>query len=381
LFGDSGSGKTWLYKHAFSKKGIEFLTVDLAKAKTDGLDYALASALPQPRWKTIKRSADVRGSWAILDFGLKGGVKSEQEPVEVSPFDAILEYVSTTQNTSFLVFDNLEQVSGDRKILEEILSLVIQLDNSESGGSVLRFLFVGVVSDMTEIVAAHDFSGTIGNRLYELPEVDRFSEVEAEALLRRGFEDKLKVTNDSELDYYREISYLTDRNAQQLHALSFEIACACRSSGYHLTQDWFSKGVERWERSSLNLHAAQVASRMNKRDTRIQRRNQVLFAMALSDKSEFKVSDIDNDVRRLFPDDSMDKRQLGIDSIVKQLSSGYGNILRPIADGQAYRFSHPKMRPAIRMKLSHLKSESSRQRIYSTGRKGLEELGRILKGI
>ncbi|WP_299142839.1 AAA family ATPase [uncultured Tateyamaria sp.] len=369
VFGDSGSGKTWLYKQAFSEKGADFLVVDLAKADLNGLDYALASALPQPRWKTIKRTSGGNANWKILDFGFGGSIKQEEEPVEVDAFDAIIEYVKQSGRNTFLVFDNLEQVSRNQDILKQILSLVIQLDNASSGGDVLRFLFVGVVSDMAEVVAAHDFAGTIGNRLYELPEVQRLNPEETAQLLERGFCEKLKIDLDRDYDYFKDIAFLTDRNAQQLHSLSYEIACEARDAGYKLNKEVFDRGVQRWESSSLKLYSAQVQRRMNKRDTRIQRRNQVLFAMAISDKTEFTTSDVEAKVRELFPGDAEGKQQLGIDQIVKQLATGTDNILAPVADGTFYRFAHPKYRPAIRMRLEHLKKKSGKQRIDVQGRR------------
>ena len=108
------------------------------------------------------------------------------------PFDKLVGELSKERgSTKFLVFDNLEQVSSDNEIIRGIARLVIRLDNPRFALSGVRFIFVGVVSDMKHIVSSHDQSGSVANRLVELPEVARLEDQQSESLLDRGF-TKLK---------------------------------------------------------------------------------------------------------------------------------------------------------------------------------------------
>lgn len=48
VFGDSGNGKTWLYQKVLKDKKCPYILVDLAIAKTNGLDNAFRNALENP---------------------------------------------------------------------------------------------------------------------------------------------------------------------------------------------------------------------------------------------------------------------------------------------------------------------------------------------
>lgn len=176
VFGDSGSGKTWLYKEYFKKADISFLAVDLSIAVTEGLDSAIFKSLPASKWRAVKRTVGAGGETKLYVMKAGGDVKTEYESVPEAPLDALISELNKKRNgRGFIVFDNFEQISRDENLLRDICSLIVRLDNPNFAQHNVRFLFVGVIADMKELISRFDFAGTIGNRLDEIPEVARLT--------------------------------------------------------------------------------------------------------------------------------------------------------------------------------------------------------------
>ena len=352
VFGDSGSGKTWLYKEYFRKEDIPYVTVDLSVALTEGLSAALARALPASEWRAIRRT--ISGATDANFYVVKAGgeVEVEYEKTEQSPLDAILSHLGENRaRKRFIVFDNFEQVSTSPGLLREIASLIIRLDSDNFARHGVRFLFVGVVADMKELIAHYDQAGTVANRIVEIPEVERLTPDEAFALVQRGLFEKLEIETEPERERLIErILFLSDRNAQQLHELCYEIACEAEENKWKLTTEGLARAENDWVETSLSIYRAQIEARMNKKETKIQRRNQVLFCIGAAGGNRIKASEIDAMVRELFPDRA-GVDQLGVDQILAGLADGKNPILIRNPNEPTYRLAHPKLRLAIRVRL------------------------------
>lgn len=352
VFGDSGSGKTWLYKKYFDENEILFITVDLSVAVSGGISEALADALPSSEWEPVRRTVKGEAGAKVFVAKAGGSYETEYKKKEIDPLEAVLRELRDKEaKARFIVFDNFEQISRNRALLEEIASLVIRLDNARFAQQGVRFLFVGVVADMKEMIASYDHADTVSNRVAEIPEVEQLSESEAASLIERGLFEKLKIeTAIEKSDLIARVSFLSDRNAQQLHELAYEIACEAEENNWLIDAEGLKRAEEDWVETSLSIYRAQIESRMNKRDTKIQRRNQVLFCLGVSNSDRIKAADIDSQVRELFPD-SVSASQLGIDQILSSLADGINPILLRNPNEPTYRLAHPKLRPAIRVRL------------------------------
>lgn len=360
IFGDSGSGKTWLYKKVFAQNGNRYRTVDLSIAIKDGLNAALKDSLPDREWEAVEKeeSDAVKANFVVATPS--EARKTKYKKAELDPLDCILADLSASKGpTSFIVFDNFEQISSKPDLLEEITSLIIRLDNAKFSSFNVRFLFVGVVSDMKELVAKYDFAGTVTNRLVEVPEVERLTDHEATQLVDRGMVDLLKVEFENDMDdVVTAIKFMSDRNAQQLHELCYELACEARDNDWVVGDEQFAAAKEDWSENSLSIHKAQVEARMNKRDTKIQRRNQVLFCLGVAETSYLRVNQVDQMIRKHFPD-TVSAKQLGVDQIMSGLAEGTNPILRKNPNENTYRLSHPKLRQALRIRLEELSSKKT----------------------
>lgn len=351
IFGDSGSGKTWLYKEHFRVNSIPFRTVDLSVALTEGIDASLAKSLPTDVWKPVKRTVEGAGSADLWVVKAGANVTTEYE-AQFSPLDALLnDLASENSPVKFIVFDNFEQVSVRKDLMEAITSLVIRLDSPNFAQHKVKFLFVGVVADMKELIASYDHAGTVANRVTEIPEVERLTHDEAKMLVERGLFEKLQIDYaGSRQELINRVLFLTNRNAQQIHELCYEIGCEAEENSWVLSEVGFRSAERDWIEKSLSHYNAHIESRMNKRETKIQRRNQVLFCLGATESYSLKAAEIDAMIREIFPD-TVSVDQLGVDQILAGLADGKNPILIRNPNESSYRLAHPKLRLAIRVRL------------------------------
>ena len=347
LFGDSGCGKTWLYQRYLKRQSIPFKVVDLSIAMDGGLDHAFRDALTDGYgWKPTAKGESVEGGAKVVLEAHKK-VETQYSFHDVSPFDKIVTELSGgNSKPKFLIFDNLEQISSDPTLLKSIARLTIRLDNPRFALSGVRFLLVGVVSDMKQLVAHHDQAGTVANRLTEIPEVLNLSYSETHQLVQRGFK-KLKMKVLDEVHLVRNVYYLTFGNPQQVHALCYQIACEAEKADWQVGDSQIENGFSCWVEESLGQHKAMVEPRLNKKETKVQRRNQVLHVVATSSHTELSATEVEALVRHEFPD-SARSESLGCYQILRGLCEGKNPLMVHLSATGQFRIAHPKIRLAIR---------------------------------
>jgi hypothetical protein len=170
--------------------------------------------------------------------------------------------------------------------------------------------------------------------------------------VNKGFLDELGVTVAEEdlSAIAKRIAWVTDGIPQQLHEYCYELALiAERNAGTLMKEDCDEADVA-WLKTALTSSYTAVEASMNSRTTVAGRRNQTIFAIGLCQRSEFKYDEIEDIVRREFPESTNDKSLN-----VVQLLSGLAELDSPLIvrtpKGDAYRLVNPKYRMSIRTML------------------------------
>ena len=106
-----------------------------------------------------------------------------------------------------------------------------------------------------------------------------------------------------------------------------------------------------WLKQSLSANYSVIESVMNERDTKVGRRNQTLYSLGLVESEEFKWSDVEEILRREFPD-STNNLTLNLAQILGGLALTKDNpIIKRSPKGDAYCFFDPKYRMCLRAML------------------------------
>ena len=146
-------------------------------------------------------------------------------------------------------------------------------------------------------------------------------------------------------------------NCTAYNELCLALANEAIRKGGNINESVIKAAEAAWLEESLSSDWAVIESSMNARETRAGRKNQVLFALGVCDKEDFRYTDVERIVRAEFPRTTRDIT-LNVNQILTGLEQLPSQLIRRTARGDAYRFVSPKIRIAIRTGLIKTSSET-----------------------
>lgn len=257
VHGESGNGKTWLFKRVLARKKIPFEVVNLANAVLHG------SLLKAFDAKIAELGAEREvGRTEEFDIGFRpGGIGAggkQQTQISIaaqSAFGTLVSHLNSEARgkRSVLVLDNFEQIVDDHESLKAVASIIISADEESIAKHGVKLLIVGVPRDLKQLVAKVSNAATIANRLIEIPEVARMTLDEATSLMARGFEKELGYSfSINKQQLYKEICWKTDRIAQQIHELCLKIALEAERFDRVISPEIVAKAERKWLEESFS---------------------------------------------------------------------------------------------------------------------------------
>jgi len=189
VHGESGNGKTWLYKKVFSDMELPYTVVNLANAsRFESLKAAFKD-------KATKKSSGMSISGKVINrnasasiLGVRGGISDQMilTAAEEDPLEALMSLVhkEAGDKKALIVLDNFEQILGSKELVKEISDSLILLDDEDYAKFNVKFCLVGVPSDIREYLSKQNSLETISNRVVEISEVARLTSCEAKLLLK-----------------------------------------------------------------------------------------------------------------------------------------------------------------------------------------------------
>ncbi len=358
IHGESGTGKSWLYKKTFRDAGVQFLVANLANASRLGSIAAELKNLIDREGNAVKTGYEEEKSAEVSALVAKGELShtGQYDIGQMEPFEATLRFLRNKAggNAAVLVFDNLEAAFTE-PLLKELADLVILCDDERYSKYAIKILIVGVPNGIKEYFYKTPHHSTVANRLTELPEVARMGDDECASLVKRGLAEKLQYKVPEIEKIVRHVSWITDRIPQMVHEYCLELAFLGEETR-SVNPDNVSTADVAWLSKSQYFAYSAIESHMNERDTKAGRRNQTLFALSLCDGEEFRAPEIEGLVRAEFPT-STDETALNVPQMMSQLSSGERPIIRRSPKGDAFAFADPRYRMALRTMLTKTADE------------------------
>jgi hypothetical protein len=271
-----------------------------------------------------------------------------------SSFESLLRLVRqrAAKQQAILVYDNFEQVASNPNVVKSISDTIILLDDDDLAKYQVKLCIVGVPTDIKDYLSKSSPNiTTLANRLTEVPEVARMSKEEATTLIASGFK-KLgyRINIPKVTDLYDAIAWKTDRIAQHIHEYCLAIAHEAERNFFIIDEALSERAEREWLKQTLTADYTAIEERMNARDTKAGRRNQVLFSLGKCDTEEFRYGDIEKIVRTEFPKNTTGV-SLNIAGNLTELSSEPKPLIRRTPKGDAYRFTSPKYRMCLRTML------------------------------
>lgn len=356
VHGESGNGKSWLYKKVFSDRNVPYVTINLANAVRHG---SIAKAI---EFK-LREVADDETALAQIvvnieagvmpgGLGIKGSQQRLLKVVEKDPLVALMGFVSdmSGKRPPLIVFDNFELILDHQELVQELSSMIVLLDDEDLAKYRLKYCIVGVPSGIRDYLSKASNSYTVSNRLTELNEVARLTHEEARQLLNKGFIGQLGLDVSEPEKVFNRVLFATDRIAEHLHELALEISRLAIDRGNVVSLKTVEDAEFVWFNQSISASRHIVDENINSIETKTGRRNQAIYAIGQIQMEEFKPTDVEEMVRQLFPDSTRGVN-LNMFQTLSELSSRSTPLLKKTARGGAYRVINPKARIAIRLML------------------------------
>lgn len=366
LCGESGVGKSWLYKKILSEQGVDYYVCNLANVHRLGTINLVTKDLADDLLG-IKKVSFTESKSAEANIAIAKGSLSNVGTFRISEKDPFAELLNAIRDKSgskaaCLVFENLEQIISDEKLIREFTGLLLLLDDERYSRFHVNIIVVGTPCDLRDYIVSLDNSNTVINRINELPEVGSLSPEGAAIFIEKGFFKllKLKVADD-ESDKIKgklinEIVYYTDAVPQFLHELCLEIAVNSIDNENIIDDKCIIGGLIEWVKTSMISEIALIRENLSSNGKKIGRNNQALLAMALIDKPEFTAREVEDTIRKQFPKSTKNKK-LNVARILTGFIGNSAPLIRQSKIGNTYRFKSPKAKVIIRVLLDKADNE------------------------
>jgi hypothetical protein len=356
IHGESGNGKTWLYKKVFSEEKVPYAIVNLSNAGRFG---TISNAIRDKLSKASNDETELKqivsnfeGNFQPEGVGIGYSRQKIYEVVNRDPLDALMRLVRSGggRKKGLIVFDNFEAILNDDALIAELGNMLILLDDEDYAKHSVKICIVGVPADIRDYITKMSAVQSISNRISELPEVARLTSEQAQELLKKGFKKLLNIKLEEESRILDQLAWSTDRIAQYLHELGLIAAreAVKRNSILSLATLDRSEGI--WFEESISSVRQTVELNLNARETKAGRRNQVIYSLGCLKIEDFKYSDVETLVRQEFPETTTDV-DLNIIQRLGELEKSSHPVIKRVPRGDAYRLINPKVKIAIRVML------------------------------
>lgn len=356
IYGESGCGKTWLYRKVLGSMKSYNIAINLADASRYGsIGGAFMNYLSRYDYQYKKEYQESKG--------VKGGIPLAQGSLahtdvyvvsNPDPFISLLKHGEKNAHNKpcFIILDNLEAIFNEPLLMKELGNLITLLDDSYYAKFNIKFIIVGVPSGVRAYFSKILNRSTIDNRVVELPEIRELNITQIREFLIKGFVDLLKVEFTQGLfDKYQEhIAWVTAGIPQRLHEYCLALAYLCQDNNWIAEISFLAEADKSFISQSLNMNYVAICNIMNARQSAVGRRNQILYCLSLIENGIFKSIDIENDLRSEFPMSTKDKT-LSIGQILTGITSTKDSPIRKLGDRDEYEFTDPKFKMCLRAML------------------------------
>ncbi len=359
VYGDSGSGKSWLCKKVLDDLNAYYVSVNCANASrfkslTDAISHV---SIPTGTASQSGYSEGKEGELSVFQT-LKSKIThnkffeiKKDEPL-LAAFKKIRD--NAKNRTAVLIIDNLESIFQQPEMMVELADIITLLDDPKYAKYKVKLLIVGVPSGVIEYFSKIKNLPTFANRIQEISEVSNLSESQVNNLVKRGFLDLLEAKIEPELFavWQRHIYSVTLGVAQRIHEYCEKLAYLLINNDGIGTENLLYQADLAWLKIGFRKSFGVIGDLMNERATKTNRRNQVLFALSKISRRTFTPSQVEEVIRKEFENSTKDVI-LAIGQIMASDLSGNDRsiIRRTSTKATEYEFMDPRYLMCLRMVL------------------------------
>ena len=356
VFGESGSGKSWLYKKVLADIGAEIAVANCANAQRHGsltkeIEQVVRSRAPK-RLTEVTEGMDAKLKVPIAEGGLNSARTYEFRDVDplIECFRLLRE--DAGKQPAVLIIDNLEMIFSSTDLMNELASIIILLDDTRYAHYAVKLLVVGVPSGVKQYLAR--MHGSVANRTTEIPEVSSLSKGQVSTLIETGFIKLLRTSIDDEtlIAWKEHIYSVTMGLAQPVQEYCEQLGYVVRDADWCGHVDQLNAADAAWLNLGLQHATGVISELMNERETRVGRRNQVLFTLGRLNRKLFHVSEVETTLRHEFQASTANSTTLAVGQMLDGLTKGQTAIIKRVSKGPSFEFRDARFAMALRVLLS-----------------------------
>ena len=356
--GESGSGKSWLYKKVLADMGSYVVVANCGNAERLGsVTQEIVDAIVPAG--TAELTSYDEGKEAKLKAVLVEGDLSHSKTFEVKAEEPLLRAFRVMRKAAghgrlaVIVLDNLEAIFPFTERMRELANIILLLDDTRYAQFAIKILIVGTPARIRDYFSKTPILQPVGNRIHEVEEVGPLSPSQVEQLVTRGFFELLGF--DLVPAELRQISThvlrVTLGTAQHIHEYCEQLAYLISDNKKRFVPDHLGRADRAWLKIGLRESYDVIESQMNVRETKVGRRNQVLFALGAMPTKSFTSAALETKVRTEFPDSTANAEQLGVGQLLVELTQERNPIVRRSRKSNEFEFTHPRFLMCIRTML------------------------------
>lgn len=353
LYGESGNGKSWLYKNLFEVDSVFSVAANCGNASRQKSLTKEIMGVAFPNGRVIKNGySETKGAGANIGFA-DGKLEHENsfsyqsvEPLQLA-FQEISRNAKGAQ--AVVVLENLESIFSNEELMDEFADIVILLDDERYSRMNIKLLIVGTPAGVLDYFMKTKNQESVANRIFEISKVDNLEYDQVLDLITKGFVSELglDLTLEQTILISKHVHNVTMGVAQRIHEYCEGLAYKIEESGEKFVQKSLEDADWDWLCTGLRQSYAVLEANLNSRDTAVSRRNQVLYAIGKLRKPQFLSSDIEGIIRKEFPD-TIPETNMGTGSILTELARGGDAILTRNKKTSLYRVRDPRYTMCIR---------------------------------
>lgn len=354
IFGDSGNGKSWLYKKVLARNSIPYVVANCANAsRLKSITDEVCNCLIEPGTITKlgfneEKAAEVSALFA------KGGLKhngnydvSQEEPL----LKAFRLFSEISTNKKILVLDNLESIFGSKELMDELADIVILLDDDRYAACNINLLIVGIPNGVLQYFSETKNLESVSNRIQEIEKVGNLDSSQVKEIIRKGFSQlSINITGQTLIDLSDYVWNITLGIAQRVHEYCECLAYEVEDNDWKYDKSLLRKADLLWLKQGLRQSYQVVEGHLNSRETTVARRNQVIYCIAKTKRHQFDSNDIDALIRKEFPN-TVPETNMGIGTILGELTKGDTPLLNKNSKSNSYSVRDPRYLMCIRIAL------------------------------
>lgn len=354
IFGESGNGKSWLYKKTLEENKIPYIVANCANAsRLKSITGEICSCLFEPGTAkklgfTEEKAAEINAAFA------KGGLKhnaqyqiTQEEPL-LAAFKAFGE---SADGKKIIVLDNLESIFENNDLMNELADIIILLDDSRYSRYDVNLLIAGIPNGVLKYFRETKNVESVANRIEEIEKVSGLDSGQVMQIVKKGLDQlQVQIIGNNLIELSDHVWNITLGIAQRVHEYCERLAYEIEDNDWKYSKDLLEKADHSWLLQGLRHSYQAIEGHLNSRETAVARRNQVIFCIGKVRSHQFDSNIIDGMIRKEFPS-TVPKTNMGIGSILTELSQGSCPLLERNDQANSFSIIDPRYLMCIRVAL------------------------------